>query len=304
MKTLRMLIVLLCLALGTGTILPAAAQGGEGVQVFGGTEQEVRSFLARLVAWQSAPDQTADIFIGALPADLPLAIPLPQDARLLGSITQTVYTARQFIILVDTALPAPDVIAFFDAALAGEWRAINAGPPGGGFVEQPIYQSNYCHASEDALLYASAQTVSGGVTSLRLLLQLGNTATVCSQLSAEQIAVEAYSLLPQLTVPAGATIVGGRSGGSSIGPRGESFASTSATLQAAMPASALMDDYTAQLEDLGWLLVRTDANGAFAWSAWTFLDQTGSTWTATLTLTADPLVENEFMALLWIRAAA
>lgn len=285
--------------------VPALAQGGPTVTVQGDSAEDMRAFLSRYVGWQGAPGAGGEITISGMPADLPFTLPLPPDGLLLGSMRLPQFeTGQLFHILADSALPPEQLLAFYaDNLSPDEWTAVTIGPAGGGFVTGQIFQAAYCHMAEDAALIIRAQQFYERLATLQLTAQVGDTAMLCTNQDPEQVSAAAYSLLPQLAAPEGASIVGDASSRDGIGPRGERFASTSAALRAEMPASALLDAYNAQLEALGWLLMRTEGNGGFAWSGWTFLDAAGETWAATLTITADPLAEHEFMALLWIRAA-
>ncbi|MBZ0277657.1 MAG: hypothetical protein K8I60_16035, partial [Anaerolineae bacterium] len=51
-----------------------------------------------------------------------------------------------------------------------------------------------------------------------------------------------------------------------------------------------------QLEAANWTSVITESATGFAWSGWTFTDESNTIWSGTLTLTANPVAENQYTA--------
>jgi hypothetical protein len=116
---------------------------------------------------------------------------------------------------------------------------------------------------------------------------------------------DAFLQIPALETPDSMSFTGqsggGGGGGGPLG-RGPVSAYQSVILEGEMPLADLADYYSVQLEDEGWEAVDAISESGIAWSSWTFAVEDAGTWSGTLIITADPLAENRYQALIQVNS--
>lgn len=276
-------------------VLPALGQGG--VDVVGGDEPTLRElvgFLAQMML--GVDDGGMTVWVGALPDEMPLPLPLPDDARVVGSIhIEARQVPFQTNVLVGTDLSPEDVMAFYEeAASGGDWALFEYPGMGGGFTDHAFESTAFCY--RDAIgVDVSAQERADGTTFVRFYIQEG--ASVQCEGYPENETIGAFAVLPQLENPEGVTIRGHQGGGGGGGgPNVQRIASNSVTLATELSPGALIELYNAQMVEAGWQLVTTEAADGFAWSGWTLVDDSDVFWSGVLTLTVNPARASEIYA--------
>ncbi len=292
--------VFVLMALVTGLVsglLPILAQGGEDVTVVGGDVPGLREMIATLVR-AAGPGGQSTVGIGALPGSLPFDLPLPDDARVVGSITSLASpeAGAAITVLLNTTLPPEDVADFYAAALTGgDWRTAASTAEPGGFTDAVSRQAAYCFGS-DTLVNIQARSLFDGTSGVRLVTNMSSGGAPCNgSSSAADPAADVTGLIPQLHTPEGAQLRAVNEG-EEDGPVEHRTVANEAVLTTAMAPGDLIELYNVQLLDAGWHHLVTEWTDGSAWSGWAITDAEGFTWSGVLTLTANPLVEGEFFA--------
>ncbi len=225
--------------------------------------------------YPGGPAEEVQILVGKLPPALPIELPLPEKAGIIGSLVRGDHSAQ---IVLDVDQPAAAVVAFYRAQLepAG-WQEFDwpMRPRGFGYG----WEANavmFCQSRRGPSLTVSAFEAEGAWTDVRLNLQTDPRHSPCAMPG------RAYgpmmSPIPNLRAPAGARMYGG---GSSGGGGGNSWHSA-ATLETGLDAAALAAHYNQQLQAAGWEIVDQGRAGSSAWSTWRFRDDQRDAWAGTL----------------------
>lgn len=295
-RSIRTVFALMILTVGLlSSLLPALGQGGEEVTVVGGDLPALREMITYLVR-AAEPDSRSTVGIGALPGSLPFDLPLPEDARIVGSITSLTPTETEaaITVMLNTTLSPEGVADFYTAALSGpDWRAVESALVPGGFTNVPSIMAVYCYGSE-TMVTLRARLLPDGTSDVRLATTMGGNAPCNGQAPAADPAADISGLIPQLQTPEGVHLraVNGGEGSADV----LRTTANEAVLTTDMAPGDLIELYNVQLLDVGWHHLVTEWTDGSAWSGWIFTDAAGITWSGVLTLTANPLVEGEFFA--------
>ncbi|MCB9449966.1 MAG: hypothetical protein H6672_00915 [Anaerolineaceae bacterium] len=307
-KRRLLVIVIIGLALaGLTAILQAGGGRGSGgvstVEIRGGNAESIREFFARTLRSYGPAGDTIIVYVGSLPDDLPFDLPLPEDARLIGSITHSVYTSTE--IIFDTAVSPKDLVAFYTENLPGDaWRAnTNLPVPQGGFVQQETSIGNFCSTTGEFWMTINSTAMDGELTDAHIYISAPGDPSTCGG-NEINMATDAFTMLPELRTPEGVEILPQvSSGGGGGGGFGQRYASMGVVLGTERPLADVLTDYNVQLEGAGWHNVMAESGTGFAWSSWTITDESGVIWGGTLTITASPTSENEFSATITVAEA-
>jgi len=241
---------------------------GQGAQQVAGpatsTDDEAgfRVLARRLLA--PAPEEL-QFLVGRLPDELPMEIPLPDDARIVGSLVRS---GGETEIVLDGSQTADQVLDFYREELASAgWIAFDY-PMQGGFVPG-IGRTGltFCSEIQDLVLWVGAYEVEDGPTDVRLDLRTEPRLASCTK---DPGAPE--HAIPFLEDPPGAQQITTGFGGST------DSLSAEATLRADLDVAVLEAHYAAQLEEAGWIRHDRAQSGPLVWSAWTFQDEGGRDW--------------------------
>ncbi|HEY5573917.1 MAG TPA: hypothetical protein VIK64_12930 [Anaerolineales bacterium] len=266
-----------------------AAAGSGRVEIIGGSEAELREFVQRWFSnvYPGAPATDTMIYLGSLPQDPPLDLPMPEDARIIASITGHYIDME---VIFDTSLTSEEVKDFYrDALAAAGWEAPPEESQGGGFVPAGGQGFSLC-LEDEASLYLTALDRPEAPTDVRLNLNTSTEGFECGRRGPEYYD-RGGELIPSLETPAGVEM---RGGGMSTG---DNEADVSATLKTEMAATELADNYYPQLEAAGWQMLDNASAGGAAWSTWSIEDDRGDVWGGTFVIIETPLADDARFAL-------
>ena len=269
------------------------SEGGGKVEIIGGDEAAVREFIRR---WFSpgaygAAEMDTTIWIGQLPADPPLPVPILDGARIVGSM-EGPYTALE--VLFDVDRPFSEVRQFYKETLEADgWTTPQYVSAGGGFVDMPFEVDSFCLDRGDAYLTLSGREIAGGTTDVRISLTMPAEYTPCDAQAAGQ-PPDAYRLLPALSPPFGTDM---RSAGAGSG---NGYAEASAVLRSSLTPADLLEHFNDQLTAAGWESTSSESTATFAWSTWAAPETDGQAWNGMLLIISTPSESDELYALLRI----
>ena len=278
--------LLLAGALGAGGREPAAAQAPPA------DASLLRELAERLIAapYPSMPSQvplpTVQLLPGQIPSDLPLNLPLPPDARLIGTVVRTLPggptseasmamgpVAPGATVVLDAPGSREALLTLYEGALAQQgWRVAQGGSPfPGGF--QTAFGGGggltYCQSESGPWLSVNVYPRASGPNDVRLTV--GTNAGACSipMPPVPRAAIpRAAELLPRLVPPSGVVMqpVGGGGGGSHRW-------SSEAAAETSRPATELEAHFAQQMTAAGWVRQTGGIAGWMAWSAWAMLQE-------------------------------
>lgn len=242
-----------------------------------GSESDLVRLVRRMFSFRypGAPDPgEIQVLAGRLPEELPVELPMPDDAEVVGSVARGDENVE--IVLDVPGEPESVLDAYEERLAAAGWSEPEfGGPPGGGFVPADgAFGSTFCRDGEEPYLTVSAFALGDDdMSDVRLSLNSSSEGfTPCNERFAPG-PPEISGLIPRLEAPRDATMLeGGEGGGGS-----DSWYSSS-TLKTEMSAADLEEHYRAQLQDAGWDREDSGAGGPAAWSTWTFTDDDGDAW--------------------------
>ena len=255
------------------------------VQIIGGDEAALREFMER---WfipfdpERMPDPVI-ISIGSLQEGMPVILPMPDDARLLATVTGQ---WADYALVLDTALPPNEVQTFYEQSLLADgWQLPERIGMDTGFVSQPT-PKGYCFDDGNIFLSINASLVADGMTDLRLDLYTEPDAYMCQDGDVMGYTPKHFSLIPSLTSLAGVQLSESGTGGS------DSSAETRSQLRTELSAAELAADYNNQLEAAGWQALAQEEGGGAAWSTWSLTDEDGEIWSGMLFIVESSVESN------------
>lgn len=223
----------------------------------------------------SEPTVEPQLLVGQLPPNLAFGIPLPEGARVLGSLL-----GGEPTIAIESPLAPEETAEFYRAALAVEGWSEAAGPGfgRGGFVPSTSDHTTVIVLDRGeegpSLQFMCYEARDGGAS-----VQISITAHVPMppHLRARHM-MRQHSMsqvLPAIKPP---PHTNQQMRGSNSGP---DHVDSRATLETDLDVPAVGAHYRTQLERAGWQLSGSGESGPVAWSTWTFNDDEGQPWAAT-----------------------
>lgn len=233
-----------------------------------------RRLVERLLGF---PDSKSQLLIGELPKNLPVALPIPEKAEILGSI---VYAGRGYQILLDAVQPSEQVEAFYRDRLKAEgWSPPRELPAFGGFASGNYRNPDlYCKSTDGPALSLTIHPRENSFTPVNLTVNGGQQGQVMCRSPFPESDFP-NSPLPPLYDPEDTEVVSSGSGGG-----GDQFYS-SAGITTKLSSQALFSNYAAQLKKAGWTQQANGQEGGLNWSIWRFQDQKKQPWQAIMTFT-------------------
>ncbi|HZS88158.1 MAG TPA: hypothetical protein VFE42_11800 [Chloroflexota bacterium] len=245
------------------------------------------TLLLRLVGGSFPPDESPPrLLVGRLPEPLPVELPLPDGARVVGSQLR----GRVATMILDVDSPAQQVLDFYrDRLLAAGWT--EAGQHTGwhgGFTPSAHFGPDLilCRGPRGPSLSVQATDVAGAPTDVRLNLNIDTRQSPCAAHFRQRGVNE---VLPNLTPPAGAQQMprGGGGGGNSW--------HSNATLASTLDLAAIAAHYAHQLRAANWTPKGEGTSGPVAWSSWSFKDESGEDWRGLLFVLRRPEAEGQYV---------
>ncbi len=228
----------------------------------------------------SGPRPIARLLPGRLPDDLPLAVPAPPSAQIVGSVARTIGgELASAEILIDAPGTPAQLRPIYETAFSNQGWTTPAGFATGGFQQSSnVLPYMRCAGDEwGGMAMLTFGQLDAGRSEIRLYLYLPalarTTTTVapfgfnpCSTAPGSGISVGTPSnrrdLLPALIAPAGSRLQ------TTGGAMGNDYATSEAIAESELTAGELEAYFSVQLERLGWeKLARGDA-GAVAFGRW------------------------------------
>lgn len=278
-------------------VAAGAVQAQQEVVVNGGSEDDLRAFISRLLATFGPGGDNPAVYVGQLPPELPFELTLPENTNLLGSVVrQNAFMGSpsgdtEFSeIFLSSDLSPEELAAFFGPQFsAGEWKMINENVnPSSGFNANASYYGSYCRNEAELNLSIDAFAAAGSRTLLTLRVQVPGDAYMCS--GDNQPVVDPYRQIPSFDVPEGVSINGSRGPALSYYVPAPLSASTAVSLDSSLGADQILEAYNNQLQNLGWEMQTAEGMDIFGRSLWTFTSEDGETWNAVMVVMPYPTV--------------
>ena len=232
-------------------------------------ESAIQELAIRLLApsYPGAPDvENTKIFVGTLPDEMPVSLPMPEDARILGSVVK----GEQGVdVVLDVNQTPEQVLDFYRENMADDnWSEIGGFEPAGGFAPD-VDRITLCRGAWNPSVTISAYEVEDGLTDVRLNVDTNPNWSPCRQ---SKILENWMKPLPKLETTPDAEHLRDCFSGS-----GSTVTST-ATLETDMNSTALEEYYADQLKEANWTYIESGQCGPAAWSTWKVMDEDGLKW--------------------------
>ncbi len=222
-------------------------------------------FIAAPELFPAGRPNTARLVPGALPPGLPFQVPLPEGARLLGSLVlDNGPSGESWVILLDTPGSAADALDFYqDALMALGWTPPPVGPGAQGFRPTlPPAGASFCRGPGGPWLRLNAATRAQGTAEVRL--NISQNPGPCSQTPGPSKPIPpGLDRLPVLYGPKGALL-----DGVSTSSGGPNRWNSDATAETDLSPADLEAHFAAQLKAAGWTRLGGLTQGPVAWSLW------------------------------------
>lgn len=256
------------------------------------TQTLPQSLVERLLSLNGNDGQ---LFVGRLPSNLPVDLPLPNGAKVDASIRRGNTPGQgSYQVFVDANQSPEQVQAFYQQRLSATgWQSQTNYSPfnSKGFISSEsagIKQSIYCKNSQ-GLLSVFTRPVQNGPTDVRLNLINNKNGFFCNHSIRPPFSNNIP--MPKLSPAANTTVKArGFSGGMNT------FTS-SATIDTQLDGQALANYYNRLFQQAGWIRWDSKQSQPINWSIWRYKDQQGKSWQGTLTITKVEGKPNQYSAL-------
>ena len=255
------------------------------------SDTELTRFVKRCLTYPISSYGEPEILVGELPSNLPVDVPVPRGAEVIGSIVHSnKYTMVE--IVLDVPQEPDEVLAFYrDRLTENGWEEMKQPSPSG-FVSPMIRSwASFC-LEEKFSLNILVSTEEGKPSDVRL--HVNDNPQFCNIYTDEPPTPSSRpgDVLPALLAPDKATQMSRGGGG------GGDQRYSQATLETSLSIAELHTHYRTQLMEAGWKSEEEGGNGTVAWSAWTFVDDSDNDWVGFLLVRAP----KEDCRILWLSA--
>ena len=246
----------------------------------------------------SSEKQRPSFLVGRLPENLPVEIPVPNGASIIGSRPHGDDPRAEVEVVLDVDTTAEQSRETYRELMARTgWSESDRhrGPMGSGFVsEAPPDVLLFCKSDRGPALFVRARDRKDAPTDVRLSLVPNERYSPCSPRD-YQARMLFEPILPPLAPPPGARLFPRSEGGS------DDDVESNAVLQTDLHLGAVGTHYVAHLKDAGWSLLNEGGAGPQTWSTWSFSDETGQPWSGLFTALRLPDTPQELLLRLWAR---
>ncbi len=241
------------------------------------------------------------LFLGKIPENLPIEVPIPEQSRVVGTLARS---ETQVEIVLESDLTPEEIFSFYRAQLTSlGWHEPEGMWPhhAGGFLHSdfgPHMNITFCQEPGGAGLTLNILQLESTTTDVRLNLSLDREMNPCAQQAMMRRHMrhhEMYEIIPPLIPPRGAQ-QSGWSGGSS-----SDEVHTTATLKTTLALDALAKQYADQLSQAGWTQTDAGASGPLAWHTWHFTSEDQEPWSGLFFILKTPEKPDDYI--LYVRAA-
>ncbi|NJL21028.1 MAG: hypothetical protein HC895_09745 [Leptolyngbyaceae cyanobacterium SM1_3_5] len=229
----------------------------------------------------------AQVLPGQLPSELAIDLPLPDQARIIGSIVsaegQENVSFYDYLIFLDVPRSPQQTTDFYQEQLSrAGWRvAEDFTSPSPGFAssgDRFIISPTFCQDTQVLNIAVRALANDQGAT---VSLQLADTAdqpySSCNPPDLPEDPRTSIPL-PELTAAPNTQVRAFGGGGS------ESNWNSTANIEGSLTSQALLNHYVSQLEQADWTQQASDTRDAIAWSFLTLRDEEGRPWQSFLSI--------------------
>ena len=245
---------------------------------------ELIRLVERMFTYPGTPmEKPFTLLPGELPSDLPIIIPIPEDATIIGSTVRFEDNYEQIQIFLDVPNEPNKILEFYRSNLNKTgWNELERSyPDEGGFVHFPsMYESStFCQNESAGPSLTITPITSNGEkpTDVRLNLDTNPRNPVCRMKTFEPPGTSgAAEIMPMLKPPKGALQKGGGGGGS------DDHWNSEATLETELDIKDLESHYHNQLVEARWELKENSSQGSIGLSTWSFTDEFGDQWSGIL----------------------
>ncbi|WOD39917.1 hypothetical protein [Nodosilinea sp. E11] len=235
--------------------------------------------------------EVQQILLYELPNDLPIQLPLPDQATVLASMVYRVegFDVDLYRVLLNVPQPPEVVAAQYRQQLKSQgWQEPT--PIAGdlaGFIPSAARLDNqlvFCSADKTQGIFVSASSQADNSTDLDLnLVPITDDHSSCRSDRASDQPPDFKSPMPLLSPPVGAIVTPQGSSASGSKPNEYSFVEVDATIESELSAEAIAQHYAAQWESAGWSPYGEETNGSVK-KVWRLEDEASQPWQGTLTI--------------------
>lgn len=239
----------------------------------------LKQLIQRLVSssfLSAIPREQIGVYLGKLPEALPVALPIPQGAKIVGSVLVPNTT---MIAALDAPQNKADVFAFYkDQLQSTGWQA-QVDPRN---VTLAASQRTFCLKEKQLTLQVAVVSKEPSVSDLRLTLFMDPKFVSCGPLVPAEESSSMAIDFSDLSLLASERLISQSGGGGAY--------DYSATLifETDLKAQAILDNFTKQLEAKGWQQLESGAGASLHWSTWQYQDPKKQTWNGVLDLFQSP----------------
>lgn len=232
--------------------------------------------------WQAHPR----LFVGTIPENLPLKLPIPEHTEVLGTLARNASTVD---IVLESQLTAEDVQRFYRTRLTAlDWQEPDEDLPyhPGGFVQHPgpppqmpdtvlRHAVTFCYDASGAGLTVTVLPQENHTTRVRLELALESYMNRCRELARRRRQGQGMmpKVIPFLAPPPGAQQ------DARVASGGSREVHSAAVLTTTLGLEAVAAHYADQLSRDGWTQTAQGASGPVAWQTWQFTSEEQQPWT-------------------------
>jgi hypothetical protein len=225
------------------------------------------------------------LFVGKIPENLPLELPVPEQTEVLGTLARNASTVD---IVLESTLTAKEIQSFYRTRLTAlGWQEPDEDLPyhPGGFVRHPgpppqmpdsflRHTITFCHDASGAGLAITVFPQEDHTTRVRLELALERYRNRCAELARirQQAQGMMPKLIPYLFPPPGAQQHSRSSGG------GWREVDRAAVLTTTLGLQDVAEHYGEQLHRAGWTQTGQGVSGPLAWQTWHCISDEQQLW--------------------------
>lgn len=244
------------------------------------SKDDMIRLLKRLVS-SPVTEEEPSYYPAELPGSLPVEVPVPSDAGVIGSVVRG--DRENFEVILDVPKESEAVLEFYRDTLneTGWVNKSGEAPSGGGFTHG-FDRATFCrNESSGPGLYIYTEQEEDGVTGVRISLDNSSQSYMCQDRGFPGGEREIPSLKPPEDVDVVYT-----GSGSSSGTRfgGHSTEDSEAVLKTELSPGELEAHYRELLQEAGWELQEKQETEDFAYSTYNFTDEQDNQWRAGLTV--------------------
>jgi hypothetical protein len=245
--------------------------------------------------------ERVQFWLGELPNELPIELPLPDQSQVVASLQQE---QAAFTILIQAPQPPLLIQSWYSNRLRAlgwlQWQSSEnltslvmfhmLGDPAVGQRDAPVSSLTFCYRPQSLTLILKFRPTTNNATSVKLELS-GNS--VFSSPCHEEWERNMLNLLPipQLVPPPGTHALRGRHLSGSNKALKSEF-----RLQTSCSSDLLLAHYNTQLAQSGWTQQAGAKQDRLLWSAWTLHDQRNQSWQLLLSFLADSSHSDQYTA--------